>query len=172
MEKAIILIGSRGTGKSTLGQRLADELDRPFVDLDDFLEEQHQALSLLMDEAISWEEFRKLESEALRFLLPDDDLVLATGGGTAESEFNRHLIHSFGTVIYLNGDENQIDNWIQARQHRPSYQNSTQKDMKRRHPLYKSIADAELWVTPWDENALLNEIQLLLGLPISSPDLP
>lgn len=83
MPTTIVLMGLRGSGKSTLGCGLADALGRVFVDLDD-----RTAAALGFDtpgEALRTHGeamFRKAEADALRAALREPGVVLALGGGT------------------------------------------------------------------------------------------
>jgi len=97
----IILIGFKNTGKSTIGMALAKELERPFVDLDEKIQEAHAAqtggkirLSCRKIMEIHGEEhFRTLEHEALKSILETKKpLVLAVGGGTPMMPANRELL--------------------------------------------------------------------------------
>lgn len=151
----IILIGSRGTGKTTLGKLLAEKTNMPFVDLD---EENSKALNLLINEEISWIEFREIEERILAQVLEREDCVISTGGGTAESAKNREALKNAGTIIYLNSDPKHVSKWLEERKVQPNYENSVEEDMKKRHELYSPIADIEIFTYPWDEEKHLNEI--------------
>ncbi|GJM17880.1 MAG: shikimate kinase 2 [Phycisphaeraceae bacterium] len=79
----LILIGLRGSGKTTLGKRLAAELDRPFVDLDDEtarLMHAPDAGAAIREHSLR--AFRAAETRALAGVLRGTGLVLALGGGT------------------------------------------------------------------------------------------
>lgn len=82
-EPHIVLIGLRGSGKSTLGRQLADALERPFLDLDSFVSER-----MNMDgpgaiiEQHGIERFREEEASALAEAIGRASSVLALGGGT------------------------------------------------------------------------------------------
>jgi len=76
------LIGFMGSGKSFLGRRLANALQLPFLDLDDYLEEwSGRSIPRIFEES-GEEAFRKLESEALRDTARLPSAVIACGGGT------------------------------------------------------------------------------------------
>ncbi len=99
----VVLIGLRGSGKSTLGSRLAESLGRSFVDLDDV-----SARVLGCDgagEAIEehgMEAFRGAECEALGSVLNESDQVIALGGGTPTAEGCVELLSGEGCrVLYL-----------------------------------------------------------------------
>lgn len=157
-QKSLVLIGSRGTGKTQIGKMLAKKMRLPFKDLDEELEKKYGAISKIANEEISWKEFRKLESKLLHELLGKKAMVLATGGGTAESEINRIEIQKCGKVIHLNGDPDIIEKWVKSRISQPKYQKSLRDDMKIRNEIYSKVADLEINTTPWDPENIVKKI--------------
>jgi shikimate kinase len=98
----IYLIGMPGSGKSTLGHQLADELLLPFVDLDKEIE-QHEGKSIPEIFAEKGEDhFRQVESRLLReWAASGKSFVLSTGGG-APCFFNGiEVINQTGLSIFL-----------------------------------------------------------------------
>jgi shikimate kinase len=100
----IALVGPMGSGKTTVGQRLAAALGRPFVDLDAWIV-AHAGLSIPEIFAKQGEmAFRRLELEALVSVAQDDALcgcVCATGGGVVETAACRAQLSRDWTVIEL-----------------------------------------------------------------------
>ncbi|MGJ5641225.1 shikimate kinase [Formosa sp. S-31] len=92
----IILLGYMGSGKSTLGRKLAESLNIPFIDLDDYIEEK-EGLSISELFAQKGEiYFRKKEHEHLKAILENQsDVVLALGGGTPCYANNMELIKTY-----------------------------------------------------------------------------
>lgn len=79
----LILIGLRGSGKSTLGRKLARRLSRPFIDLDDLTPAEAGEASVSDVFAKQGEPaFRAAEARALAKVMQRDGLVIALGGGT------------------------------------------------------------------------------------------
>ena len=79
----VVLLGYMGSGKSTVGQILAEKLNTNFVDLDQFTEQKQQATISEIFNSKGEIFFRKIESEAVKQLCEQSDsLVLALGGGT------------------------------------------------------------------------------------------
>ena len=103
------LTGYMGSGKSSVGARLAARLGFEFIDLDRYIEEK---IGLSIAEIFELEGenyFRAIEAEALRDVvvmhqLCHKDLVLALGGGTITIKGVRHLILEDMLCIYLKAD--------------------------------------------------------------------
>ncbi|NLN25155.1 MAG: shikimate kinase [Bacteroidetes bacterium] len=109
----IILIGYMGSGKSTVGSKLATRLNLVFKDLDTEIEQREKmSLSALFD--IKGElYFRKLEMQVVKELLDtNESFVLATGGGTPcyGDTMNSMLHTEDALVIYLRGTVNHLMN--------------------------------------------------------------
>lgn len=100
----LILIGMPGCGKSTVGQLLAQKLDRPFFDADEELVKRLgcdiPALFAREGEAA----FREKESEMLAELGKRSGCVIATGGGCVTREENYALLHQNGVIVWLRRD--------------------------------------------------------------------
>jgi shikimate kinase len=79
----IILLGYMGSGKSTIGKALANELNLSFVDLDHAIENEIGMSIRDYFEASGELKFRRLENEVLKKILNENnDMILSTGGGT------------------------------------------------------------------------------------------
>jgi shikimate kinase len=97
----VFLIGPRGSGKTTLGRMLADQLQRPFVDTDELLTvKAGRSVARIVAEE-GWEAFRALEHETLAEVCTGGGQVVATGGGIVLLPENRALMRSCGKVFYL-----------------------------------------------------------------------
>jgi shikimate kinase len=104
MPRNIILTGFMGTGKSTVGQLVAAELNREFVDMDTLIE-QREDRSIRQIFAESGEAyFRRLEADLCRELAQQKSLVIATGGGALLPEANLRVMESSGLVVCLDCD--------------------------------------------------------------------
>ncbi|TAH39978.1 MAG: shikimate kinase [Planctomycetota bacterium] len=100
MSAAIVLIGPRAAGKTTLGRRLAEQLGCDFVDADALLERRHGrtiADWLRADSA----GFRRAEAALLGELLARSDAVVALGGGIVEDTECRNRLAAHPRVIAL-----------------------------------------------------------------------
>lgn len=105
-----------GSGKSTLGQRLAERLKMPFIDLDHYIEEKSL---LYIDEIFQMygeEKFREIETQSLKEVI-DKEAVIATGGGIVMKKENKSLMH--GLVIYIDTPIEVIENRLKSSYQRP-----------------------------------------------------
>ncbi len=97
----IILTGLRGTGKSSIGQALAQQLRLRFVDTDTHIEALAQSRITDLVAQQGWEHFRALERQVVRQVAATDHQVIATGGGTLIDEANAAVLAEHGLVILL-----------------------------------------------------------------------
>ena len=99
--KRIYLVGSRGSGKTSVGKALAQRLAWDFVDTDALLCEMQGKSIAEIVEAEGWEAFRDYESLALLVASKDSEQIVATGGGMILREKNRVAMRESGVVIFL-----------------------------------------------------------------------
>ncbi len=97
----IFLVGFMGSGKSTVGQRLARRLGYTFIDMDARLEEEHGMTINEIFKKHGENAFREMESRLLHELVALRDIVVSTGGGLPCSGNNMELINQKGISIYL-----------------------------------------------------------------------
>ena len=128
----LYLIGLPGSGKSSLGKKLAEEAKIPFIDLDETIE-QEAGVSISKIFAEKGEEFfRSLEAVALRQQSKAPDFVMACGGGTPCFHDNMKFIHSSGESIYLNTSITEIISRfdLQGKQARPLLAETTPEQLE------------------------------------------
>lgn len=101
-QRVIALIGLRGSGKTTIGRKLARALKRPFVELDRLIEEE-AGLGLGEIFALHGEAYyRRLEREVLgRFLSSGRTAVLASGGGVVTDRATFDLLKRGALTVWL-----------------------------------------------------------------------
>ncbi|MFB3077901.1 MAG: shikimate kinase [Lysobacterales bacterium] len=142
----IYLIGPMGSGKTTIGQRVAKRLEMEFLDCDRNLERQTGASINLIFDVEGESGFRKRESKMLRALTSRQNVLLATGGGVVLKEENRELLKHTGLVVYLQTSVSQQLHRLCLDRTRPLLQ---QKDRQQkltrlaaaRNPIYEELAD-------------------------------
>ena len=100
----LLLIGYRGTGKTTVARLLAERLGWQWLDADEELERRagKTIAAIFADEGES--AFRDLESQVLADLVQRDRHIIALGGGVVLRPENRALIKQAGTVVWLTAD--------------------------------------------------------------------
>lgn len=97
----IFIVGPMGSGKSTVGKIISDELFLTFHDTDEEIENRTGASIDWIFDLEGEEGFRKREAKILDELAQLNSIVLSTGGGIILSEENRDTLSSRGTVFYL-----------------------------------------------------------------------
>ena len=115
----IILIGFMGTGKTTVGKNIAEQLDMKFIDMDHVIEERQNRKISDIFETDGEAYFRQLEFELAKELSNDDNLVIATGGGIVLNQQNIDNFESSGSVICLSADPKIIMERVAKEIHRP-----------------------------------------------------
>ena len=97
----IFIVGPMGSGKSTVGKIISNELFLNFFDTDEEIENRTGASIDWIFDLEGEEGFRKRESNILEEMVQKNSIVLSTGGGIILSDNNRELLSSRGTVFYL-----------------------------------------------------------------------
>jgi shikimate kinase len=147
--RAIVLVGIRGAGKSTLGAALARRLRRPFVDLDREIERRAGQRVATIFARAGEARFRALESAALRAVVArarrGEPLVIATGGGVVERAENLPLLRRAGIVVWLQCGAARVARRLAASRARPSLTGKPVAQevralLARRAPRYRQVA--------------------------------
>ena len=97
----IFLIGFMGSGKSTVGKKLASQLQYKFIDLDDTIAAKNGKSVLEIFKSNGEAYFRKLESEVLRNISNVENAVIAAGGGTPCFNDNMKWMNENGITVFL-----------------------------------------------------------------------
>lgn len=115
----LILIGFMGTGKTTVGKRVARSLGFRFVDTDSRIVKKADKSIPKIFEEVGEEGFRALETEVLRECSEESGQVLSTGGGIVTIEENRSLLKRAGYVIWLKAEADTIYERVRRNKNRP-----------------------------------------------------
>ena len=115
----ILLIGFMGSGKTTIANRLANNLGFEFIDTDELIEKNASKSinEIFTDEGES--EFRKLESQVLGELEGRERMVIATGGGIVSSDDNIKRLRKIGIVFWLDAGVDSILERVSRNNDRP-----------------------------------------------------
>jgi len=97
----IFLIGFMGSGKTTLGRKLASRMGYAFMDLDDILEAREGMTIAEYFSAFGEDAFRKSESDVLKHTQYPENAVVSTGGGLPCFFDNLQWMNAHGKTIYI-----------------------------------------------------------------------
>ena len=97
----IFLIGFMGSGKTTLGRKLASRMGYEFIDLDHKLEQQVELSIAEYFQIFGDNAFRKLESEVLKKTLYPENAIISTGGGLPCYFDNMDWMKANGKSVYI-----------------------------------------------------------------------
>lgn len=122
-DASIILVGMRGSGKSTLGRGLASHLRRRFIDLDTELESRLGCSLKDFVHAHGWQTFRAKELEVLATTLQSSRFgcVISCGGGVVETAAARLLLQQQPFVLQLRRDIDDVVQYLSGDQSRPDF---------------------------------------------------
>lgn len=115
----LILIGFMGSGKTSIGKRLASILNYDYFDTDQLIVEQTKMSIAQLIEQRGEAAFRKLESEVLENFLEKKNCVLSTGGGIVLHSKNQELLPQLGTLIWLHASPDVLFERATRQSHRP-----------------------------------------------------
>ena len=118
-EESLVLVGLMGAGKSLIGRRLAQALDREFLDADSEIE---AAAGLKVTEifaSLGEAAFRDGERRVIARLLAEQPGVMATGGGAFMDPRTRAEVRAHGISIWLKADLSLLIKRTARRSHRP-----------------------------------------------------
>lgn len=143
----IILIGYRGTGKSTIGKVLAEKLNRPLISMDELITKKGNQSVPEMVEKHGWDHFRDIESEVASEVSTKDNCIIDCGGGVILRDQNIKNLKKNGKCFLLKADIETIIERIHGDANRPalkkgmSFKEEQEKVLKERDTKYKTAAD-------------------------------
>ena len=130
MEARIFLIGFMGSGKSTLGAKLARRIGYQYMDMDQLIEETAEMSIPSIFNEHGEEVFRKWEHDILKELCRRDKLVIATGGGAPCHSQMMDLMNSHGCTIYIYlSPEALRDRLTRSRTERPLIKGKSESEL-------------------------------------------
>jgi shikimate kinase len=146
LNRNIILIGFMGSGKTSVGKRLAECLTYQFRDTDQLIEQKAGVTIRQIFADYGEDYFRNIETELLKEMLPSlEKTVLSTGGGLPLREENAALLKKSGYVIYLKAGIQTTVNRLKNDTTRPLLQGEELEEkverlLELRTPVYEKAA--------------------------------
>ena len=155
IDKIILLVGLMGSGKTSVGKRLARRLSLPFVDGDQEIEKA-AGLSLVdVLKCFGEKEYRAGEERVMKRLLQGNPCVLASGGGSFVSAQTRELAKEHAVTIWLKADIDTLYHRTAGRTRRPfllgdnaTVKSKLQEYITEEYPYY---SEADIVVETRDE---------------------
>jgi shikimate kinase len=127
----IFIIGYMGSGKSTVGKALSEQLDYEFIDLDKFIESEYKQTIPQIFATKGEKEFRAMEHNALKKFIDKDNIVIACGGGTPCYFNNIELMNNNGNTIYLKMSVDTLVKRLKTeKDSRPLIANKTDEELR------------------------------------------
>ena len=149
IEKTIVLVGLMGAGKTSIGRRLAKELNIEFRDSDQEIEKKVGCSVAEIFEGFGESYFRQVERETIQDLLRNSPThVLATGGGAFMDAQTRELIKEEGLSVWLRAALDVLIDRVSRNDNRPLLNRGNPREILEklievRYPIY---AEADLVV--------------------------
>jgi shikimate kinase len=172
----IVLIGFRGTGKSTVGKLLAKRLERDFIDSDKYIESSTGKTIKSIFEESGEDGFRKIEADIIAELSKVDNTVISAGGGAVLKEENVRNLKDNGFLVLLEASPEIIHNRIaqdkKTAQQRPSLTDKKPLDeikhlIAKREHAYKNAADYTINTSSVSCEDIANEIITIVNRPLN-----
>lgn len=164
LTRSIVLIGLMGSGKTTVGKRLAKQLGCTFVDTDDVVLKATGLSVRDIFERFGETVFRDHETRALQSILLDDTpKVIAAAGGAVLAENNRRAISdSSSYVVWLDTEPSNLLKRVSFGPHRPLLDDDAPTTLEAmstvRKGLYSELADTRVDTNSLNVHEVVNVI--------------
>lgn len=150
--RPLVLVGMMGAGKTTVGRRLANRLNRHFLDSDEEIEKAAQMSIPEIFEQRGEPEFRAGETRVIARVLKEPGVVLATGGGAFVNGDTRALVKAEAVSVWLKAEVDILFERVSRRSNRPLLKTANpratlEKLVDDRYPIY---AEADVTVISRD----------------------
>ncbi|MCF7836172.1 shikimate kinase [Candidatus Gracilibacteria bacterium] len=170
IERNLVLIGMRGTGKTAIGKTLAEFLKFQFVDIDTEIEKNENAKIAEIVAKKDWEYFRSLEATETKKFAATKNCVISTGGGVVLRPRNIENLKKNGIVIFIHAPLPHLARRVAKNTNRPSLTGASPTDelakiWADREKFYRAAADVEVFFdfeTKNKKTDLLRKSKLIL----------
>ncbi len=151
--RSVVLVGLMGSGKSTIGRKLAQVIDLDFFDSDAEIENASRMSVKDLFAVYGEPEFRALEQRVMLRLMDDGPRIISTGGGAFINPEVRQAVLQRGIAVWLDADIDVLMERVGRRETRPLLNNddpeATMRSlMEARYPVY---AEAQIRVMSRNE---------------------
>lgn len=150
MKNNIVLIGFMGSGKTSVGKRLAGKIKYKFIDTDEWIEKTEKMKISEIFEKHGEEYFRNLETNTIKELISSTkSTIISTGGGMPLRECNARLLKELGVVIYLKASEEITIKRVKGDTTRPllagdNLEERVNRLLTERMPVYEAAAHKKI----------------------------
>ena len=159
----LILCGMMGAGKTTVGIKIAEKLGRRWYDTDEVITQQYGKISDIFEEK-GEEYFRGLETQTVKSLCAETDLVISVGGGLVLRAENVELLKQNGKIIFLRAKKQTLLARLQGDKERPllqgeeSLEDKIDRLLSTREAIYAKVADYIVDVDEKSPDKIADEI--------------
>lgn len=143
----IVLCGMMGVGKTSVGIQIAQHTDLRWYDTDVLITDRYGRISDIF-EFYGEPYFRSLETDTVKELAEQDNLVISTGGGLVLKPENSELLKRNGEIYFLRASFETLLSRVKADGSRPLLKDTgsilalkLQQLLKERTPVYELVAD-------------------------------
>ncbi len=163
----LFLIGYRCSGKTTIGQSIAEMIDWSFVDSDlRVIKNSGKQISDIIDTA-GWDAFRRMERSALKQICKEDRQVVATGGGAVLDPANVRAMKTSGMIVWLEATAKTIQKRMlqdkNTENFRPALTGKGRMEeiedlLLKRNPYYESASDFSIHTDDMPVNEITQRV--------------
>lgn len=159
----LILIGYRGTGKTSVAKVLAKRLKMKVIHLDEEIVKKAKMPINEIVKKYGWKHFRKLETEVVKEISGVDDCIIDTGGGVILKKENINNLRKNSIIVLLTADVLTIIDRIKKSSDRPAltkkgFIDEVEEVLKERKHRYIKAADYEVDTTELSINEVADRI--------------
>ena len=148
----VIFVGYRASGKSTVGQLVANQLSWPLLDVDRGIEQLSGVTIKALYEDQGNARYREIEEQVVVQMCAQDSVVISFGAGTIMQPANERIAKTDSLVVYLELPATELWRRMQADPHseitRPNLSTGGMEEvvemLKKRGPVYQRNADLKL----------------------------
>jgi shikimate kinase len=170
----LILFGFKACGKTTLGKKLAQKLERPFVDTDVLIEQLYYRQTghflpfreIFKKAGVST--FRQMESQVLQQLSHHHQAIIALGGGLILNQQNAAFLAKLGQLVYLKVSKETLKQRLLGKAELPAFLNpldpegSFEQMYRERQAKYEEIHAVSIDMENQTEDQIILELCTLI----------